>query len=451
MSQTCRFPWSVAVFALAATQSPAAADRERYDPPVVFSAQKLLPAEALRGPHHEVLDEVTNDGFFNRYTIVSSGWGQFLAESDTLLGERLKEVHALAELARVNEALVAAGSLADSTLELGKAAVHVAKNPKQTAEGLADGAEKLAGWVGRTFRRTKEKADSALAGQDQSQADAEQGGSRARAAGAATASLAKSVFGVNAAAREWARKLGIDPYTTNEVMRRELERIASFDAAGGFATRIVPAAAILGMARQVDKWVYEMPPDALLTLNEQRLQAMGVTEEVSQAFRLNGHYGLTRQTRLVAALHTLEGVAGRPDFVDRAAGATSELGAQFHQESAELLRSFHAEHGGLVEILPGLAGAVARARSGRIVSLLPVDYLTWNERLALGFQQVEADLALHSPSAQKEAWLTGGISGRARRRLQSRGWSVRPQAIRVEPAPQPVPSPAPQASPSPEG
>ncbi|MGH8660058.1 MAG: hypothetical protein ACREV4_16755 [Gammaproteobacteria bacterium] len=37
-----------------------------------FGRLRLLPKELLKGPHHEVLDRVVNDGYMNHYSIESS-------------------------------------------------------------------------------------------------------------------------------------------------------------------------------------------------------------------------------------------------------------------------------------------------------------------------------------------------------------------------------------------
>ena len=50
-----------------------------------------------------------------------------------------------------------------------------------------------------------------------------------------TAVLTGDPFGYNKSRREWAAKLGIDPYTTNPILRPKLDRAAAASFAGGFA------------------------------------------------------------------------------------------------------------------------------------------------------------------------------------------------------------------------
>ena len=54
--------------------------RAEFEEPPLLSAREILPSEQLKGPNHEVADEVENNGLFNRYT-VSSPFGSFEAPS----------------------------------------------------------------------------------------------------------------------------------------------------------------------------------------------------------------------------------------------------------------------------------------------------------------------------------------------------------------------------------
>ena len=51
--------------------------------------------------------------------------------------------------------------------------------------------------------------------------------------------MAYSMLGVNKAARKWAQKVGVDPYTTNPILKKALTDIGQIDAAGGIAAKVV--------------------------------------------------------------------------------------------------------------------------------------------------------------------------------------------------------------------
>ena len=68
-----------------------------YEEPPVLKASDLLPADLLKGEHHEIEAQVVNDGFMNHFTI-RSDFGTFEAKSLALVEVRVREVHSLAEL-----------------------------------------------------------------------------------------------------------------------------------------------------------------------------------------------------------------------------------------------------------------------------------------------------------------------------------------------------------------
>ena len=53
---------------------------------------------------------------------------------------------------------------------------------------------------------------------------------------------------MSSAQRRWAKKLNVDLYTGNRALRKELERVASLDAAGRIATKVfVPIPMVLSL------------------------------------------------------------------------------------------------------------------------------------------------------------------------------------------------------------
>ena len=64
--------------------------------------------------------------------------------------------------------------------------------------------------------------------------------------------------------REWAQKVGADPYTTNQQLSDKLDEVAWTAYAGGFALHFaVPSIPGLGMVETADKLVYDLPPGDL--------------------------------------------------------------------------------------------------------------------------------------------------------------------------------------------
>jgi hypothetical protein len=394
-----------------------------YETPPTFKASVLLPPTALKGPHFKVEETVTLEGLHRRYKITSD-YGAFDALGDQLLATRLKEVEALARLADTSEAEVALKAVGGALGGAAKGAANVVANPVETAAGVPGGVGKMFGRVGRSAKRTAEKGKEAV--KDDGKASPSPGAeskSAGAAAADATGDVAKSALGVSAGRRRWAKDLGVDPYTSNPVLGAALDKVGQIDAAGRFATKLVPGVGALSMVASVNALVYSKSPEELLKYNEDHLKAMGASADQSKALRLNKNIRLGLQTRIVAALDALAGVADRPAFLERAATVNSETGAIYYAISAEMLARFHATSP-LARVVPTQAAAVALTKDGRLVHLVPADYVAWTQPVAQAFgggvQRAKEDFA----SARPEVWITGGASDRARREVTAVGWKL---------------------------
>ena len=433
-----RFAWPLAA-ALALLGARAAAAPEAggtYESLPTLKASDFLDAALLKGANYEVQEKVTNDGFFNTYTI-DSPYGPFQPKSTSLARIRVHEMDAIAQLKDVDKIAVAAGAAINSVVDMGKGTYHLITNPVETAEGIGGAASRLFGRIGRSIKRSREKMDSA------SEADKSTGTRVAET----SQSVAKSLFGVNRALRAWAERLYVDPYTHNEVLRNELQEVADYDAGGRFSTKIVPVGVVgtvLGSVSTVNSLVYSKEPDEIQTLNETRLKAMGVTPEDSSAFRFNPHYTLMVQTSLVASLDTLPDATGRPEYVAQAATAAAEVDARFFQENAYMVELFNKQEAPVLGIAPDLPGACVIAKNDRFACLYSVDYVVWTETVAGNASKVDDYVRAKHPKATRELWLTGRVSPRTAQELQARGWVVREKAMTVLPAMpvRPTPTPA---------
>jgi hypothetical protein len=417
----------------AASQSPT------YETPPILKSSDFLDASMLRGDNFSVNQKVTNDGLFNTYTI-QSPFGTFEPHSTSLAKVRINEIGAIAQLREVDKVAVAAGAAVNQVAQMGEGTLHLITNPAETAQGIGDAATRLFNRIKRSVKRSEERVG--ISGKNPSDA----GKSTGEKVASTTQGVAKDVLGAHRAQREWAAKLGVDPYTHNPVLRDELEEVADYDAGGRFSTKLLPigiVGTVLGSARTMNKLIYEAEPDELQTLIESRLSEMNVAADDSRAFRLNPHYTLSIQARLVASLSTLPDATGRPEFVAQAAGASAEVDARFFQESAYMAELFHAQESPVLGIVPELAGLCVIAKSDRFACLYPVDYVVWTLNVA-GFAEDATRYAdTNFPTARRELWLTGRASARAVEELRKRKWTVREKSMYVLPA---MPAPTPTAT-----
>jgi hypothetical protein len=248
--------------------------------------------------------------------------------------------------------------------------------------------------------------------------------SRAEQAGEFAVGYAKKYFGVSAAQRRWAQKLGTDPYTTNEVLIAAIAAVAKVDSAGRFATRLAPIPRIPGSRTlaQINSLVWTMDAYELVQYNKKRLAEAGIAPEVTDAFYLNPNYSPTQQTLLFTALLSLAGAEDVTLAMSQATTAESVPEAQFYVVAAQMLAWFHTSESKIVRLLPGERAFVVETADGRRVLHAPVDFLSWTSEIAAAGDRLSTRAA--GGEGGREIWLLGDLSDRARSELESLGWGV---------------------------
>jgi hypothetical protein len=409
-------PSSLAVLAFAT----AALAQGGHEPPRAFKASELLPANLRKGARFQVKEQVPTVGYFYLFQ-VSSDFGDMEAEGKSLLLTRVNEVDALARLQDVSKTEVFLSAAGTSVLNVGKGVANVVADPGGTVKGLGGGIKRFGGNLGR---KTKRAADSAVDAtkSDPNAEPAPQGptGNKVVEAGE---DVAMSALGVNKAMRRWAQKLQVDPYTSNKVLRKALEDVGRIDTAGGIAAKVVvPVPTVVGMTASVGDLVWGKDPEELLKLNEQRVAELGTDKAAAAAFGRNKAFTLGYRTRFIAALHAVN-VRGCGAYVDTAEEARNERQVVFFTESAELMQRFHRAEP-VEALLPDSRALVAKAKDGRAVVLVALDYVAWTREADQALAEIAARAKAELGARSLELRLTGSLSPTARKELQARGWTI---------------------------
>lgn len=431
-----RFP-SRFFFAALALGTVALAQGDFEGPPA-FKASAILPPALVKGPHFKVAEDAKTEGYFHEFEITSD-YGAMSAEGRALLEKRLREVDALSKLDDVSKSEVFVKAAGTSVLNVGKGVASVVTKPEETVKGMGAGMKRFGSNLGRKAKRGAESAEDAVKSDDtKKDPNAPEKSTTDKAAEAGTGA-AKSVFGVNAAMRRWAQKVGADPYTSNPVLRKALEDIAQIDAAGNIAAKVVvPIPTVLGTTASVGGLVWGKDPEELLKINEQRLAEIGTDPKVAKEFFKNKAFTPTYETRLIAALHAVK-ATGCPAYLDVASDSETEREVMFFTESAEMLQRFH-EKTPVVAVLPDSRALVAKTKDGRAVVLLGVDWLRWSAALQKGALEIQQRAKNELGATKLELHLTGRVSDRAKSQLKALGFTV------TESVPHPMPAPAPAKS-----
>jgi len=375
-----------------------------YEKPRTFRASEVLTPSQIEGPHFKVAEAVPTDGYLYVFS-VTTDYGPLEAEGKSLLLVRLNEVRALAELDEVSKSQVFLEAAGNSVLNVGKGAVEAVKDPVATVKGLGGGLKRFGTNLGR---KAKQATESAASG-------GEKGGD--------IGGVANSVLGINAAARKWAQKVGVDPYTTNPILKKALSDIGQIDAAGTIAAKVaVPIPTAVTATATVGNLVWAKDPDALLKENEEKMRALGVIDDVIRKLYQSKGFTLTLHTRLAGALSEVK-AKGSADYVAAAAEAVTEREALFFVESAEMLGRFH-QRSPVAELLTDSRALVAGTGDGRAAVLLPVDWIQWTKAYEKAVQEGSARAKKELGAAKLEMQLTGRMSETAKKESESLGWEV---------------------------
>jgi hypothetical protein len=242
--------------------------------------------------------------------------------------------------------------------------------------------------------------------------------------------VAQNLLAVSSFKREYAQKLDVDVYSTNEVLQKELNSVAWASAAGNLtlgAASMVTGAAVLQAASglrtldQAKNIVNALPATELSRRNRETLRQMRVPDPVAGRFLENRLLSPRHQTVIVEAMKVLRGVTGRSAFIRYAARADSEDAALLFQEIAELLAGYHRSVAPIQRLDIYLNIPVAYTGKGPAAILLPIDRLLWTERTLGIATSLGQTLPKPQPVRHIEVWMTGDASDRARAGLQQLG------------------------------
>src|SRR5947208_4352591 len=372
---------------------PDSAPTETEEPPSL-SAKEILNPDFLAGDGFTVQDEVPTSTGRNRYLIISE-YGEFEADGNIMLERRIKEVAAirkLKEVSRTDEYKKALKAAVASPLGVAK---DVVTNPVGTITGIPKGLFKFANRMGQSVKEKTEK-------RQRSQYED---------------SNAASLIGFSKAKRTVAIQLGVDPYSSNETLQRELNGIAWATFAGkmtfSLATAPIGGAAGLaltgtGMTKAFNQTLLDQAPTDLRLRNLKVLLAMGCDRAVADRFINNTAFSPSVQTAIVMNLETLNGVANRAASVDIAGSEASDEGdALFFLGTSRVLAELHTKKP-IARLQQVGRTPVAVGKDGRAIVAIQWDYAAWTDNAANFIELLKA-----SDFDKKISGLTIAISGDA--------------------------------------
>lgn len=374
----------------------------------VRKAHELLPANLLEGPHYRVGEEVVTHEFVNHYWITSD-YGDFEAAGDDQLHTRIREIEAIAAMREMSKTAEFAGAAAEALKSPFVATWNLVTNPVDSITGVPVVAWEAIQNTARLARGERgEFEDSGWV----------------------------EFIGFEAKKRQIAREMGVDPYSSNKALQRQLNRFAWAAYAGGLPFMFVPfveddgvAEEELAPAERLNEMLLYYSPEDLRRLNRIELAVMGVPKPQRDEFVRNRWYSPRHQTVLVEALAALDLSEDRSEFVRVAATASSEDEARFYQRTAELLRTYGDHVTPIRKIVAVDSALMGYTEQGDLVLPLPADYAVWDpstEALALAMTRAPPS---EGPSDSLELVLSGTLSPMARQRIGALGVVVTERAF----------------------
>lgn len=408
--------WLPLPLALLLVMFPAFADAAapvRYEHPSNRSVRDVLPPEMIQGPHFRVHDKVVSYGYMDQFT-VSSDFGTFEANGDCALRKLLKEIQAIAKLTEIRRSDVYTAALKQAgraPLEFGQ---NLISDPVDTISGVPKGVHRLMENV-RLNRSTPR--------------------------GTHDDPRMEQVLKVSAHKREWAAALGVDVYSSNPVLQKELNSVGWAGALGSltvsaalapFGGPAVMALQSSRMAQQMNDLLKTETPARLRQINAEKLSAMGVPADLAERFLSHPAFTPRHNTIIVTSLWALGNAHGRENFFHLALSADDEETANFYQNMAEMMRGYHEKVSPIREITAASILVLAKATNGTVLVPFPLDHAVWTERA----EDVADSFLKRREQQQKgakthaELWVTGTVSPMFKEQMTRRGVKVNEKVYR---------------------
>ena len=386
------------------TLSIATASESYTQTPLKLKASEVLPAGVLKGLNYQVDEDVVNDGLINIYSITSD-FGEFEAEGIAELRMRIAEIKAMSLMEEMKRKEIFGDALKEGVKAPFKGIAALVTEPVETGKSAAEGVGQFFSNIGRSFVSDDPDQDNP----------------------------ASVLVGYDVAKRKFAHDFDVNPYSDNKLFRDELGKISRAAVAGGLTPRAamaaidstaVTVARVTGTTKAMKELVRDNPPGKLDKINREKLESMGVSESLSEAFLDNYTYDPFEETLLVGELEAMQGVGGRENFIAVANKASEESVARYYRLMAQMMGAYHSNIKNAKEIR-NIKGILSLYRKdGVLVLLSPVDYVFWTQRLDDRLSEFEMGLEELKDIKKKEVWITGTFDQKAKQHFEDRGWNV---------------------------
>lgn len=409
-----------------------------------YLAADLVAASMLSGPGFTVAPEVEVRGYMLHF-VLQTEFGDIAAESKALLPIRIEEVSAIERLDDTGMTEAAGKRAKQRGKQFWAGIKRVFTRPKETVSGLPMGiarmvktrAVKLGRQASKLYDRSRDEVaedDNApeptgpltAARQPKPPSDESTVERESKRAGK---QLLKDELDFGSTRRFIAQELGVDPYSSNPVLKTKLDALAWSATSSNVGYKLAMGA--LGAATagvvpnllKIDRTVWEVEPENLANTNRLRLNELGCTHGLTRRLVRNSAFSPTLQTDLVNALTALALPRGCDQVLELGIDARGEVEGRFVVNSLRMLLSAplpgRVGYGAGECEIDALGGGLGATCLGELLVPVPVDALIWDDDMA-AFLDAE-----HVRGTGARTILLSGFANReARTKLTDRGFAI---------------------------
>jgi hypothetical protein len=359
----------------------------------------------ISGPHYRIQEAVVSYGYLHNWT-VNSDFGTFYATGDGALRKLLKEIRAVAALRKIKTSDAIVRSLKNAAKSPFVLANKMVTHPVDTVSGIPKGIFSIFGNVTKGITMKHDPSEDARI---------------------------KQILFVSSWKRDFAFDQGVDVYSSNSVLQKELNSVGwaaamtgltATVAAGASGVQAVTVMKNLRTLNQVNNALKEEPPPRLRLINEEKLAAMGVSKDLVKKFLDHPHFTPRHDTVITFNLENLRGAKGRDTFLKFALSAEDETGANYFQQMAETMRGYHDSVSPLTSITVIGGMVVAQTQAGNALIPFPLDHGVWSSMASRIIGLVKRDYRSQGFNGAFDMWLAGTVSPLARSNLERLGFRV---------------------------
>jgi hypothetical protein len=388
-------------------QAPAQAAASQFDVPADRPAREVYPAEVAKSGLHEIAGPVkpvpspAAMGMWNR-TAIDSAFGPVEAANESFAKIRVREIAAIAKLKAIDTGETVAGGVANAALAPIRGVGALLTSPVETLSNIPKGVGDFVARTGEGFKSDKSRFEDGMFAE---------------------------IAGVSRKKREIAAEMGVDVYSSNQLLQAELDRVGRASAAGNITVDVGMIAvtgtagaviANLGRVDALQEIVNTQPASELRRRTRHTLEQMGMPSSFTDRFLDHPYYSPRRKTIVAGLLSPMKETRGKEKFLEAALTADSEAAALYWQQMLEIFSSYHfgVSPVAAFELVEGVPAAYSDVKGWFLA--VPADRMYWTAEA-----QGPADKLLFALLGAKRApvtlWTTGDITHAAAYELGRRG------------------------------